>query len=64
MAFLSLEGMVRGYHVYISIWTAAISKELISFKREVTNTFDPFGFLDHSIDNRVGETIPLLYYYL
>jgi hypothetical protein len=27
MAYFSIEAMVRGYHVYESIWTAAIGEE-------------------------------------
>ena len=52
MASFSIEAMVRGYHVYNSIWTAAIGEEF-PCKREVTNMFDSIiGFLDHSWANR------------
>jgi hypothetical protein len=27
MAFFAIESMMRGYHVYMSIWTAAVGKE-------------------------------------
>ena len=37
-----VETMVRGYHVYEDIWSAVVGEEL-PFKRERTNTADPFA---------------------
>ena len=38
----SLEAMVRGYHVYRSVWEAAIGEELMCV-REVGNRTDPYA---------------------
>ena len=39
---LSVEAMVRGYHVYQEIWDAALGEQL-SCKREPGNRKDPFA---------------------
>ena len=36
-----VEAMVRGYHIYQSIWDAAVNGEVLSCYREVGNTHDP-----------------------
>ena len=38
----TFEAMVRGYHVYHKIWTAAAGEEL-SCVRETNNHWDPFA---------------------
>ncbi len=42
MAAFSVEAMVRGYHVYESIWTAVVGEEFPCV-REPGNTFDPLA---------------------
>ena len=37
----SVQSMVRGYHVYQSVWDAACDGEILPCKREVGNTHDP-----------------------
>ena len=51
MVSFSVEAMVRGYHIYNSIWTAAVGEEF-PCKREITNTFDPFA-----VDMMRGDTV-------
>ena len=41
-ALFTVEAMVRGYHVYKDVWSAALG-ELLSCQREPTNTRDPFA---------------------
>ena len=38
----TVEAMVRGYHVYKDVWSAALGEQL-SCQREPTNTRDPFA---------------------
>ena len=54
MVSFSVETIVRGYHVYNSIWTAAIVEEF-ACKREVTNTFDPFAVAVTRGDTIIGH---------
>ena len=35
------EAMLRGYHIYQSIWDAAVDGEVLNCCREVGNTHDP-----------------------
>ena len=39
---VTMEVMIRGYHVYRDIWSAIIDEEL-ACKREPFNTSDPFA---------------------
>ena len=41
MATISVEAMVRGYHVYQCVWTLIVGKEL-PCRKEYRNTQDPF----------------------
>ena len=41
-ALFTVEAMVRGYHVYKDVWSAALGEQL-SCQREPTNTSDPFA---------------------
>ena len=39
----SVQSVVRGYHVYQSVWDAACDGKILLCKREVGNTHDPFS---------------------
>ena len=43
MAFeVTMEAMIRGYHVYRDVWSAVVDEEL-ACKREPFNASDPFA---------------------
>ena len=42
MVAFSVESMVRGYHVYQSIWTPSVGEELLC-RKEPGNSHDPFA---------------------
>ena len=54
MASFSVDAMVRGYHVYRDIWTAAEGEEF-PCKREVVNAFDPFAVAVMRGDTVIGH---------
>ena len=37
----NVEAMVHGYHIYQSVWDAAVNGEVLNCYREVGNTHDP-----------------------
>ena len=51
---ISVEAMIRGYHVYKDIWTAVINEQL-RCQREPYNTADPFAVAVVKDDTTVGH---------
>ena len=51
----TVEAMVRGYHVYQSIWDAAINGENLECFREVGNIHDPSAVAITKDDSVVGH---------
>jgi len=57
MPTFKVDAMVRGYHVYLSIWEASIYDELMC-ARELGNLRNPFAFTIIKSDQTVGH-VPL-----
>ena len=51
---VSMEAMIRGYHVYRDVWSAVVDEEL-ACKREPFNASDPFAVAVVKGDTTIGH---------